>query len=502
MSRGVVTEGRGRVAVVGSGPNGLTAAALLARDGWQVDVYEKNSHPGGAAASSDLLGGGTVVDLGAAGHPFGVASPAFHDLDLTSHGLRWVNAEFPMAHPLPGRPAALLHQDLDNTAFDLGRDAVRWRAVHQGLVRHIDENLANLLAPILRWPAHPVRLAGFGPVAAAPASWITGGLFQEEPARALFAGSAAHAITPLQRPLTGAFGALFGALAMTRGWPVAEGGSQAIIDALIDVLTEHGGAVHTGHEVKDLRDVGAADAVVLNLTPAQVLRLRGPAIEALRSTTRSRLGRWRYGMGAHKVDYLLDGPVPWTDPRVGDAATVHVVGSSDELIQAESLASAGRMPDRPFVMVGQQQAADPTRVVDSGQGRTVVWTYAHVPHGYTEPRQGLVTSMIEAQIERFAPGFRDRIVDRVATTPADLERWNPNLIGGDIAGGAMTGLQSLLRPGLTASPHRLPQRSAHRSGPCLYLASSSTPPGAGVHGMPGYWAARAVLDDFGRDERG
>lgn len=489
----------GRAVVIGSGPNGLTAAALLARKGWQVDVYERNAHPGGAAASAAVLGEGTVVDLGAAGHPFGVASPAFRELRLTDHGLHWAHAEYPMAHPLPGRPAAVLHRDLNTTAVGTGKDAARWRALHRPLTDDIDANLRNLLAPVLRWPAHPLRLARFGPVAAPPASWITGGVFGDEPARALFSGSAAHAITPLHHSFTGAFGALFGALGMTRGWPVARGGSQTIVDALVSVLTRHGGSIHTNHHVGDLRDVGPADAIILNLTPAQVLRLRGLAIEALAPTTRTRLRRWRYGIGVHKVDYLLDGPIPWTDARVGQAGTVHVVGSTAELHRAEAMAAAGRMPTRPFVMLSQQQVADPSRASGDAEGRTVVWAYAHVPHGYAEPIDGMVSELLESQIERFAPGFRDRIIRRVATTPAMLEKWNSNLIGGDVAGGAMTGLQALLRPGLSLSPHRLSPRVGRFRGPRptrLYLASGSTPPGAGVHGMPGFWAARAAQTDL------
>lgn len=492
MSTRTASSRRGlRAAVVGSGPNGLTAAALLAREGWEVDVYEGQDHPGGAAASAATLGDGTIVDLGAAGHPFGVASPVFRELQLEAHGLEWAHPDVPMAHPQEHGPAALLRQGLDLTAADLGRDAAAWRALHRPVVERIDDHLENILGPLLRWPRHPLAMARFGLRAAPPAAALAQSAFREEPARALMLGSAAHAIAPLGHPFTGAFGTLFGALGMTRGWPAARGGTGAIIEALLSVLRAHGGRVHTNRWITDLRELGPVDAVVLNLTPSQILRLSGPQLQAMPARTIRSLGRWRQGAAAHKVDYLLDGPVPWSDPRVAGAGTVHTVGSSQELRRAESEVFRGRLPERPFVMVCQQQAADPSRAAGPAQGRTVIWTYAHVPAGHRETRPGEVTERIEAQIERFAPGFRDLIRTRRITTPADLQEWNPNLVGGDVAGGSMTGLQSVLRPGLTLDPHRLARRG-------LYLASSSAPPGAGVHGMAGAWAARAALADAAR----
>lgn len=480
-----------RAVIVGSGPNGLSAAATLAQAGWEVDVYERNDAPGGAAASADLLGEGTIVDLGAAAHPFGVASPVFRDLKLASHGLEWLNSTYPMAHPLEDQPAALLHRTVEDTAAGLGSDGDSWQRVHGHVARNIDDHLANLLGPMLRWPKHPLRLAQFGAVGALPATVAGKALFDNEATRALFAGSSVHAIMPPGRPFTAAFGSLFGALGMSGGWPVARGGSQAVIDALLSSLAAHGGRVHTGVEITDLRSLPRADATILNLTPAQVLQLT-PA--GLPPRVRRRLARWKYGSGVFKVDYLLDGPVPWADSRVGEATTVHVAGETAEIQLAEEEAARGRLPDRPFVMVCQQQVADSSRASGPAEGRHVLWTYAHVPNGYREPTPGLLAERIERQIERFAPGFRDRIVRRVQHSPDELQAWNPNLIGGDIAGGGMGGLQALLRPGLTTDPYRLGERG-------LYLASGATPPGAGVHGVPGANAAHAAIEDFQRSQR-
>lgn len=471
-----------RVSVVGAGPNGLTAAAVLARAGIEVDVFERADRVGGACSSARLFGDATV-DLGAAAHPFGVASPAFRALGLERHGLEWCHPPIPMAHPLDDAPAALLLPDPAATADQLGRDGDAWLALHAHLVRHLDRHLANVLAPPLRWPAHPGAMARFGATAWPSALALGRRVFGQEPARALLAGSAAHAGVPPSSPLTAAFGLLFGALGMTRGWPFARGGSGAITRALAAEVEAHGGRIHVGQQVRDLGELPPGP-VVLSLTPHAVLGLQGLEV---RPAVRRRLMRWRHGVASHKVDYLLDGSVPWADARLADAGTVHVAGTVAELEAAERATARGEMPRRPFVLVCQPGAADATR----SRSGVVVWAYTHVPAGWREPEPGWVTSLVEAQLERFAPGFTSRVRCRAERTPSQLEAWDANLVGGDIAGGSMAGLQGVLRPGLTLDPHTL-----RRGG--VYLASSATSPGAGVHGMPGWWAARAVIRDASR----
>lgn len=466
---------RPKAVVVGAGPNGLTAAARLALEGWSVEVYERAEKPGGAAASNSDLFADSIVDLGAASHPFGIASPAFRALRLEDYGLHWRHAPYEMAHPFEGGEAGLLTNSLTETAELLGSDALAWTRLHSPFVEHIDDHLANLLRPVLGWLPHPVRMAQFGPLALIAANLLGKALFSTEKARALLAGSAVHAITSPKKPFTSAFGILFGSLGMSKGWPVAEGGTHKIIDALTSIILSHEGRIHTNCEITDLRDLPRSDATILNLTPRQILELKGVP---LTPRTHRNLRRWRYGTATYKVDFKLREPVPWSDPCVAKAGTVHVGGTVEEIAHAEEEAARGRMPEKPFVMVCQQYVADPSR------GMTL-WTYAHVPHAYTERFPGEVRTIITRQIERFAPGFRDIIMEAHDTSPAALEKRNPNLVGGDIAGGAMTGAQTLIRPMFSMHPHRLSKG--------FYLASAATPPGAGVHGMPGWWAAEEAL---------
>ncbi len=474
----------GTASIVGSGPNGLSAAVVLARAGLDVTVWEAADTPGGATRSAALLGPGTLSDLGSAVHPFGIASPLFSRLGLERHGLQWAHPLIPLAHPLDDRPAALLQRSLQETCRALGRDARAWARVHAGAVNRWEQLLPDVLGPLLRVPEHPLALAAFGVRGAWPAAGFAKAAFRNEEARALFAGSAAHAVLPLTRPLTAAFGVLFGAAGHATGWPVARGGSQAIANALVADLQAHGGAVLTGSEVRDLSQVRPADVILLDLTPRQVLLLGG--VELPPAYARA-LARWRYGTATYKVDYLLDGPVPWRDDRVRDASTVHVAGTLAQVVSAEADVHAGRHPERPFVLVAQQGAADAGR---APAGSQVLWAYAHTPHGSPVP----IGERIDAQIERFAPGFRDRVTDRIESTPADLERFDANLVGGDIGGGALDGLQQLFRP--------VPAVVPYATGvPGLFLCSSSTPPGGGVHGMCGGHAAQAALTDLARRRR-
>lgn len=462
-----------RVAVIGAGVNGLTAAAFFAREGIEVDVFERADVVGGACVTADWED--ARIDLGAAAHPFGVASPAFRALRLEDHGLCWAHPEIPLAHPLDGASAACLLPGLDATAARLDDAGPAWSRLHRHLVDHVDDHLANILAPPLRVPAHPLAMARFAATGILPATLLARQL--GEAGGALLMGSAAHAAAPLTQPLTGAFGLVFGALGMTRGWPVARGGSGEITRALARVVEHHGGCIHLGREVRSLAELDA-DAVVLNLPPRRVLELAG---EHLARPTRRRMERWRTGLATHKLDWRLTGPIPWADPDVARAGTVHLGGIPAEIADAEARAARGEMPDRPFVILVQPGAADPTRA----QAR-VAWATVHVPKGYVEPRPGHVRSLVEAQVERFAPGFGEHIVATRETSLAAIEEWNPAMPDGDIAAGAMTGRQTLLRPGLTLSPHTLARRR-------IFLASGATSPGAGVHGMPGLWAAQAVI---------
>jgi len=459
--------------VVGSGPNGLAAAVVLAKAGVEVTVLEAEDEIGGGTRSAELTIPGLLHDVCSATHPTGVASPFFRSLDLVRHGLEWLWPEVDAAHPIDGGRAGVMFHDLDRTAEVLGEDGKKWRKLYAPLVEHSDALIGELFQPIIHLPKHPIRMATFGSRAMQPASWVARRWNTDE-ARGLFAGLAAHAMYPLDRPTTGGLGLMFGMTSHAYGWPVAKGGSAAIADALAAEIVEHGGTIETGHRVTELP---VADIVMFDTTPAGVLSIAGDRLPArvLRP-----FKKWRRGPGVFKVDFAVDGGVPWANEWARKAGTVHVGGAFEQINAAEREVHAGRMPEQPFVLVCQQYLADPGRSVGDVHP---VWSYAHVPQGYT----GDATEALIAQIERFAPGFRERIVAKTVSTPAQLEAHNANYLGGDIAGGANDAWQVVMRPRFSANPYSL-------GGKGLYLCSASTPPGAGVHGMGGFRAATAALE--------
>ncbi|UGQ41413.1 phytoene desaturase family protein [Rhodococcus aetherivorans] len=461
--------------VVGSGPNGLAAAVHLARSGVDVQVLEAADEIGGGTRSGELTVPGLVHDHCSAFHPMGAGSPYLQTLGLDRYGLRWRWPEIDCAHPLDGSEAALLHRSLDVTAAGLGEDGPRWRRMFADLATGFDGLAADLMRPVLNVPRHPLRLAAFGPRALLPAT-ASARWFRTPKGRALFGGVAAHAYHRLDRPATSAVGLMITAAGHRYGWPVAEGGSAAIARALTAQLAEHGGKVHTGVRVRRAADLPPADVVLLDVAPEAALGILGDAVPARIAKS---YRRFRHAPGAFKVDFAIDGPVPWADPECGKAGTVHLGGEFAEIARAERDVATGRMPERPFVLLGQQYVADPTRSRGSVHP---LYAYAHVPAGYT----GDATDAIVAQIERFAPGFRDRIVATAVTAPADLARQNPNQVGGDIIGGANADLQVVFRPRIALDPYST-------GVPGVYLCSASTPPGAGAHGMCGYNAAESAL---------
>lgn len=463
--------------VVGSGPNGLVAAVTLAEAGWRVLVLEAAATYGGGLRTQELTLPGFRHDVCSAVHPLAMASPAFRALGLD--GARFLHPEVPLGHPLGSGRSVLLWRDVEQTAAALGRDAETWRRVVGGLARRWESVTAGVLDPFAVPPRAPLATAAFGAVGVWPTTGVTR-LLRDEPARALLAGLAGHATLDLSEPLTTGVGLLLGLLGHAVGWPVVEGGSQALADALVARLRALGGEVRTGHRVTDVDDLPRARAVLLDLSPRQVLRVAG---HRLPPSYRRRLGRWRYGAGAFKVDWALDAPVPWVDARLAGVGTLHLGGPAAEVVAAERAVAAGRVPERPYVLLVQATAADPSR---APSGKHTLWGYCHVPNGSTVD----MTAAIEAQVERFAPGFTDRVLARHVMGPDRLEAHNANYVGGDIAGGASDWRQLVARPVPSPTPWATPD-------PRLYLCSSSTPPGGGVHGMGGRHAAVLALRRWG-----
>jgi phytoene dehydrogenase-like protein len=465
--------------VVGAGPNGLVAAVLLARAGLTVQVLEAADEPGGGTRSAELTLPGLIHDICSAVHPLGAASPVLRALDLERFGLSWRHPEIAMAHPLDHGEVAVLHRDLDRTAAGLGEaDGAMWRRWLDRPSRRFDDLADDLLKPLLGVPRHPSVTIPFGLRSLLPAT-VALRSFATEPAKALIAGAAAHAVRPLGAPGTAAVGLSLLAAGHAAGWPVAAGGSATIARALVGALEDVGGEVVTGVRVGAITDVPPCRALLLDTSPRAAAAIAAPAIAP---RIRRVLERFPHGPAAFKLDLAVEGGVPWTADACRRAGTVHVGGTAAEIVAAEGEVARGRLPDRPFVLVGQQYLADPDR---SAGDVHPVWVYTHVPPGW----DGDATEVIEGAVERFAPGFRDRIVARHVWTPAALEAHNANYVGGDIAGGATDLWHLVARPRLAVDPYRL--------GRGVWLCSASTPPGAGVHGMSGANAAASVLRALG-----
>ena len=462
--------------VVGAGPNGLAAAIELARGGRSVRIYEAADRVGGGSRSAELTLPGFVHDPCAAIHPLGMASPFFRSLDLARHGLEWAQPDAPVAHALAPDRSVVLERDLGDLDRAVGQDADAWRRLFGPLTREWERLLPAILGPVVRPPRHPLLMARFGLPAVLPATMLARLAFRGPAARALFAGMAAHSMLRLGQPLSASFGLVLGMLAHAVGWPMARGGSGAIAAALEAEARSLGVEIETGHRVDSLDDLPPAGAMVLDVTPQQVLALAGDRLPA---GYRRQLGGYRYGPGVFKIDWALDGPIPWRDPETARAGTVHVGGTYREVAASENAVGRGRTADRPFVLLVQPTIADPSR---APEGKHVAWAYCHVPNGSSVD----MTAAIEAQVERFAPGFGDLVLARATRDAASMEAYDANYVGGDINGGIGDWRQLLFRPVVRWNPYTTPN-------PSLFLCSSSTPPGGGVHGMSGRLAAREVL---------
>jgi phytoene dehydrogenase-like protein len=476
-----MTRGRYDAVIVGAGPNGLAAAITLARAGHSVVVFEGHETPGGGTRTLPLTLPGFIHDVCSAIHPMGIGSPFFRSLPLEQYGLEWIQPDIPLAHPLPDGTAAVLYRDIQATASTLGEDSGSYQKVFGPIAEHWDRLADGLLAPLrpgfqAAHPALSLEMARFALHALRSARRLAEQHFQGDRARALFAGLAAHTMLQLEQPMSAAAAIIEGALGHAVGWPLARGGSQSIAKAMVEYLRSLGGEVVTGSSVASLEALPPARAILCDVTPRQLLRV---AADRLPEGYQRMLSRFRYGPGVFKIDYALSQPVPWTAPECRHAGTVHVGGTLPEISSSERSVWRGVPPEEPFVLVAQQSLFDSSR---APEGRQTLWAYCHVPSG----SQADMTTAIEAQLERFAPGFKDCVLARHTMGPAQMERYNPNYIGGDINGGVQDIRQHFTRPTVSLNPY-----ATGADG--VYICSSSTPPGGGVHGMCGYFAAQAAM---------
>jgi phytoene dehydrogenase-like protein len=458
--------------VIGAGPNGLAAGIVLAQAGVRVVVYEASGRVGGACGTEEMTLPGFRHDVGAAVFPMGLASPFLKTLPLAEHGVRWIHPEAPLAHPLDDGTAVMLERSVSDTAARLGEDGPAYRRMMEPLAEGWSGLVEEILQPLLHVPRHPLALARFGAMGLLPAAGLAKMSFKGTRARALFAGNAAHSVMPLTRAMSSAIGLTLHGAAHGEGWPIVEGGAQVLSEALASILRSLGGEIRLGVRVKRVDELDGASLTLCDVTPQQFL-----AMADVRFPMRQRLEAWRYGPGVFKIDYALSEPIPWKARECRRAATVHLGGTLDEVAASEEAAWSKRMDVPPFCLLVQPSLFDPTRAPG---GKHTAWVYCHVPNGSTLDW----SRQIEAQIERFAPGFRDCVLARRTKTTAQMEAWNANLVGGDLSGGAMDAAQILFRP--TAELYSTGVKGT-------YLCSSSTPPGGGVHGMCGYWAAMRAL---------
>lgn len=466
--------------IVGSGPNGLSAAVLLAQHGLKVKVIEAEDTIGGGTRTKELTEPGFLHDVCSAVHPTGIGSPFLSTLPLTEHGLEWIHPKFPVAHPLENGEAVIISKSIEETLLRMGKDAKNYRDLVNSFVEAWDYLSHDLLGPV-RIPSNPLSMARFGLYGMLSAKLLANSMFDTEQVKAYFAGLAAHSIVPLEKSFTGSFGLVFAATIHSVGWPIAKGGSASITNALAQYLESLGGIIETGNRISTISDLPSTKTILFDLTPHQIVRI---ADRELPQGFKNKYLKYKYGPGVFKMDFALSEPVPWSNKDCNGAGTLHLGGTFDEIAYSERETWKGNHPEKPYVLLSQPSLFDDTR---APEGKHTLWAYCHVPNGSEKD----CSEEIISQIERYAPGFRDIIISSHTISAPEFETYNENYIGGDINGGAQTFSQLVGRPVFQWDPYKLPSKG-------MYICSSSTPPGGGVHGMCGYHAAKSALkNDFG-----